>query len=251
MSTKKVVFLRHGQSIWNKENRFTGWADVGLTELGEQEAQKAAQLIKEAGLEFDYAYCSVLKRAIKTLWITVENMDLSWIPQELSWRLNERHYGQLEGLNKSETAKKYGEKQVMDWRRSFDIPPPPLATDDPRSPENKKLYKTISYESLPKTECLKDTIARVLPFWNNVVCPRIRKNEKVLLVSHGNTIRGLIKHLDKLSDNEIMSINIPTGLPLVYEFDNNMVPIRNYYLGDAKSAREAAQKVANQAKISE
>ena len=249
MSTTKLVLLRHGQSIWNKENRFTGWADVGLTKEGEQEAKNAAFLIKSAGLNFDYAYCSVLKRAIKTLWIALEALDASWIPQELSWRLNERHYGALEGLNKAETAKKYGEKQVMIWRRSFGTPPPPMDNEDTRSPRYDPRYTLLEANALPKTECLGDTIDRVIPFWENVICQRIRRRETILLVSHGNTIRGLIKHLDKISDEEIMNLNIPTGVPLVYEFDENIKPTHKYFLGDPEEAQKAAELVANQLKI--
>ncbi len=250
-SNKKIVFLRHGQSIWNRENRFTGWANINLTEQGENEARNAAKLLKEANFHFDYAYCSVLKRAINTLWITLQSLELEWIPQEVSWRLNERHYGALEGLNKLETAHKYGEDQVQLWRRSFEIPPPSLKDEDPRLPQKSMHYSSIPASDLPKTECLKDTINRVLPFWNNVIVPRIRQSDQILVVSHGNTIRGLIKHLDGLSKEEIMGLNIPTGLPLVYEFNEQIQPSRHYFLGDPEAARKAAELVANQSKISE
>ncbi len=248
---RKIVFLRHGQSLWNRENRFTGWANIELTKQGESEAINAASLLKESNFQIDYAYCSVLKRAIRTLWITLQYLDLEWIPQELSWRLNERHYGALEGLNKIETAHKYGEQQVQLWRRSFSTPPPSLEEGDPRLPHNSKLYSSISPSDLPKTECLKDTINRVLPFWDNVIVPRIRRGEKVIMVSHGNTIRGLIKHIDNLSEEEIMGINIPTGLPLVYEFDEHIQPVKHYFLGDPDAAKKAAELVANQSKVSE
>ena len=248
---RKIVFLRHGQSIWNRENRFTGWANIELTKQGENEATNAASLLRESQFQFDYAYCSVLKRAISTLWITLQSLNLEWIPQELSWRLNERHYGALEGLNKIETARQYGEKQVQLWRRSFSTPPPSLKEGDPRLPHNSKQYRSISPSDLPKTECLKDTINRVLPFWDNVIVPRIRRGEKVLIVSHGNTIRGLIKHIDNLSEEKIMGLNIPTGLPLVYEFDEHIQPVKNYFLGDPDAAKKAAELVANQSKVSE
>ncbi len=248
---RKVVFLRHGQSVWNKENKFTGWADVDLSPQGEKEARKAGQLLSKAGLTFDYSYCSVLKRAIKTLWLSLEELNIHWIPQELSWRLNERHYGALEGLDKIETAKNYGTSKVGKWRRSFDTPPPELPEGDVRIPKKDSRYKTIDPNVLPKTECLKDTIDRVLPFWQNVIVPRALNNERLLIVSHGNTLRGLIKEIDGISENEIVNLNIPTGLPLVYEFENDMRPVTNYYLGDPEEAKLAAEKVANQSKFDE
>ena len=251
MSQNKIVLLRHGQSVWNKENRFTGWSDVGLTDEGKKEAFIASQLLQEANLDFDFAYCSVLKRAISTLWITLDALDQTWIPQELSWRLNERHYGGLEGLNKAETAKQYGENQVMTWRRSYSTRPPPMDADNPKHPKKDGRYRGIRREALPNGECLKDTIERVIPFWENVIFPRFKSGRKILVVSHGNTIRALIKHLDNISDSEIMSVNIPTGIPLVYQFNDEGEAEKKYFLGDTEIVQKAAELVANQSKLSE
>jgi len=245
---KKLVLLRHGESIWNKENRFTGWKDVGLSEKGMEEARKAGQLLKKEGFEFDVAYTSVLKRAIKTLWIVLEEMDLMWIPVYNSWRLNERHYGALEGLNKAETAAKYGEKQVLIWRRSYDVPPPPLDRNDERYLGNEKMYRDIPPAEFPLTECLKDTVARFLPYWESAILPDIQKGKKVLVVAHGNSLRALVKHLDNIADDKIVGMNIPTGIPLVYELDETIRPIKNYYLGDPEEVRKAIEGVAAQGK---
>ena len=245
---KKVILLRHGESVWNKENRFTGWTDVDLTETGAEEAGKAGELMREAGFEFDLAHTSVLRRAIKTLWLALERMDLMWIPVLHSWRLNERHYGALQGLNKAETAAKFGDEQVLAWRRSYDVPPPALAQNDLRYPGNDPRYRGLEPSQVPFTECLKDTVARVLPYWNQAIAPDIRAGKRVLVAAHGNSIRALVKYLDKVSDQDIVGLNIPTGVPLVYELDDALRPIRHYYLGDAAEVEKAMQAVANQGK---
>jgi len=247
---KKIVLLRHGESIWNKENRFTGWTDVELTEKGIAEAREAGRLIKEAGFDFDVAYGSVLKRAIRTMWIALDELDRMWIPQLLSWRLNERHYGALQGLNKSETAKKYGDEQILIWRRSYDTPPPPLETADERNPVNDLRYRDVARNELPLTECLKDTIARFLPYWNGTSAPAVTAGKRVLIVAHGNSLRALVKHIDNVSEQEIVGLNIPTGIPLVYELEDNLRPIRSFYLGDPEKAKQAAAAVAAQSKAS-
>lgn len=244
----KLVLIRHGQSSWNLENRFTGWTDVDLSEQGREEAQKAGELLKEEGFTFDVAFTSVLKRAIRTLWIVLDELDLMWIPVEKSWRWNERHYGTLQGLDKAETAEKFGNDQVHIWRRSYDTPPPALEKSDPRHPSHDPRYKNLTQEELPETECLKDTVDRFLPYWHETVAPAVKSGEKVVVVAHGNTIRALVKYLDNISDEAIADLNIPTGIPLVYELDANLKPIKSYYLGDAEAAAAAAAAVANQAK---
>ncbi len=245
---KKIVLLRHGESIWNKENRFTGWTDVDLSPKGVEEARESGRLLKEAGFSFDLAFGSVLKRAIRTMWIALDELDLMWIPQQLSWRLNERHYGSLQGLNKAETAAKYGDDQVLTWRRSYDIPPPELARDDPRYPGNDPRYRDTDAHDLPLTECLKDTVARFMPYWNDVIAPQVKSGKRVIVVAHGNTLRALVKYLDNVSESDIVALNIPTGIPLVYELDDSLKPITSYYLGDQDKARQAAAAVAAQAK---
>ena len=245
---KKVILLRHGESVWNKENRFTGWTDVDLTAKGVDEAGKAGELMREAGLVFDLAHTSVLRRAIKSLWLALERMDLMWIPVLHSWRLNERHYGALQGLNKAETAAKFGDAQVLAWRRSYDVPPPALSADDPRCPGNDPRYRGLAPSQVPFTECLKDTVARVLPYWNQAIAPDIRAGKRVLIAAHGNSIRALVKYLDRVSDQDIVGLNIPTGVPLVYELDDALKPLRHYYLGDAAEVEKAMQAVANQGK---
>lgn len=245
---KKLVLLRHGESTWNKENLFTGWIDVGLSEKGEQEAKEAGRLLREDGYVFDVAFTSVLKRAIKTLWIVQEEMDLMWIPVYFSWRLNERHYGALQGLNKAQTAEKYGEAQVKLWRRSYDVPPPALTPDEDRFPGKDPRYASLRPEELPLRECLKDTVARTLPYWHETIAPTVRAGQRVLVCAHGNSLRGLVKYLDNISDVEIVGLNIPTGIPLVYELDDDLKPIRSYYLGDPEAVKRAAQAVADQAK---
>jgi len=245
---KKVVLLRHGESTWNKENRFTGWTDVDLSEKGLSEARKAGEVLKKEGFVFDVAYTSVLKRAIRTLWITLDGMDLMWIPVYNSWRLNERHYGSLQGLNKSEMAAKFGEKQVLVWRRSYDVPPPPLEKNDPRSPAKDPRYKDVDKKDIPLTECLKDTVKRFLPYWHETIAPSIKSGKRVLIAAHGNSLRALVKYLDNVSDEDIVSLNIPTGLPLVYELDDNLKPIKSYYLGDPEEVKKAMEAVANQGK---
>jgi len=245
---KKIILLRHGESVWNKENRFTGWTDVDLTAKGVEEAGKAGELMRDAGFVFDLAHTSVLRRAIKTLWLALERMDLMWIPVSHSWRLNERHYGALQGLNKAETAAKFGDAQVLTWRRSYDIPPPALGADDPRYPGNDPRYRGLAPNQVPFTECLKDTVARVLPYWNQAIAPDIRAGKRVLIAAHGNSIRALVKYLDKVSDQDIVGLNIPTGVPLVYELDDTLKPIRHYYLGDAAEVEKAMQAVVNQGK---
>ena len=245
----KVVLLRHGESDWNKQNRFTGWTDVDLTEKGIEEAKISGQLMKEAGFVFDIAFTSVLKRAIRTLWLALDEMDLMWIPVFNTWRLNERHYGALQGLNKAETSAKFGDAQVHIWRRSYDIQPPALAVDDERYPGNDPRYATLTAEELPLTECLKDTVARFLPFWHNEAVPAIKSGKQVIIAAHGNSIRALVKYLDNVPEDEISELNIPTGVPLVYELDKDMKPIKHYYLGDPEEARKKAEAVANQAKL--
>lgn len=242
-----LVLLRHGESLWNRENRFSGWVDVDLTERGHDEARTAAQLLADGGFTFDIAYTSVLKRAIRTCWIVQDHLDLLWIPMERDWRLNERHYGALQGLNKAETAAKHGEAQTTIWRRSFDVRPPALTADDPRHPSRDPRYANLRPDELPATESLKDTIARFLPYWNGTIAPAIREGRKVLIAAHGNSLRALVKHLDQISDDGIVGLNIPTGIPLVYELDADLRPIRHYYLGDPEVAQRAAEAVARQA----
>jgi 2,3-bisphosphoglycerate-dependent phosphoglycerate mutase len=245
---KKIVLLRHGESSWNRENRFTGWTDVPLSDKGMEEARQAGRLLREEGFSFDIAFTSVLKRAIKTLWIVLEEMDLMWIPVVRSWRLNERHYGALQGLNKSEATDQLGEEQVQLWRRSFDVPPPPLNLDDPRHPGHDPKYAGFHPGDLPATECLRDTMERFLPFAQENIGPAIRAGKRVLLVAHGNTLRGLIKYAERISDREIAGLNIPTAIPLVYELEDDLTPIRRYYLGDQQAAQKAAAAVAAQSK---
>jgi len=244
----KVVLLRHGESAWNKKNRFTGWTDVDLSEKGLQEAQEAGRVLKAEGFVFDLAFTSVLKRAIRTLWMTLDGMDLMWIPVIRDWRLNERHYGALQGLNKSETAAKFGEDQVKIWRRSYDIPPPVLEKTDPRYPGHDPRYKDLSEKELPLTECLKDTVARFLPCWHNLIAPQIRAGKRVLIAAHGNSLRALVMYLDKVSESDIVGLNIPTGMPLVYELDDDLRPLRSYYLGDPEKVNAAMAAVAAQGK---
>ena len=245
---KKIVLLRHGESTWNKENRFTGWTDVDLTLKGLQEAQDAGQLLRKQGYAFDIAYTSVLKRAIRTLWITLDEMDQMWIPIQHTWRLNERHYGALQGLNKAEIAAQYGDEQVLIWRRSYDVRPPALTTDDDRYPGVDPRYKALTRHDIPLTECLKDTVARFLPYWNTVIAPQVQEGKSVIIVAHGNSLRALVKYLDNISEEEILNCNIPTGIPLVYELDDNLKPIQNYYLGNQSEIQEAMRIVANQGK---
>ena len=244
----KLVLLRHGESLWNRENRFTGWTDVDLTDHGREEARRAGRLLKESGYLFDVAYTSVLKRAVKTLWLALEEMDLMWIPIHNSWRLNERHYGALQGLNKAETAQKFGEEQVLVWRRSYDTPPPALAADDPRHPGGDPRYATLSSAELPRTECLKDTVARFLPYWHETIAPSVRSGRRVVIAAHGNSIRALVKYLDNVSDADIVGLNIPTAIPLVYELDDTLKPLRHYYLGDPSMIEAAVKAVASQGK---
>lgn len=244
----KIVFMRHGESTWNLDNRFTGWTDVDLTEKGREEARQAGRLLKEAGFTFDIAYTSVLKRAIRTLWITLDEMDLMWIPVVHSWRLNERHYGALQGLNKAETAAQYGDEQVLTWRRSYDTPPNALEMDDPRASHKDPRYARLKPHEIPLTECLKDTVARVMPLWNESIAPAIRAGKDIVVSAHGNSLRALIKMLDNISDADIVGLNIPNGQPLVYELDADLKPIRSYYLGDQAAIAAAMQSVANQGK---
>jgi 2,3-bisphosphoglycerate-dependent phosphoglycerate mutase len=244
----KVVLLRHGESAWNKENRFTGWTDVDLSEKGKEEAKSAGQLLKKEGFVFDVAYTSVLKRAIRTLWSVLDEMDLMWIPVFRNWRLNERHYGSLQGLNKAETAQKFGDKQVLIWRRSYDVPPAPLEKTDPRYPGNDPRYKELAQKELPLTECLKDTVARFLPAWHDQIAPAVQSGKRVIIAAHGNSLRALVKYLDNISEEAIVELNIPTGIPLVYELDQNLKPIKHYYLGDQEKIKEAMLSVANQGK---
>mgnify|MGYP002041579597 FL=1 len=237
----KLVLIRHGESTWNLENRFTGWTDVDLTPTGVEQAKQAGRLLKEGGYDFDLAYTSVLQRAIHTLWHALDELERPWLPVVHSWRLNERHYGGLQGLNKAETAKKYGDEQVLVWRRSYDTPPPALEADDPRSERGDRRYDNLGEgESVPLTECLKDTVARVLPFWNDSIAPAILGGKRVVIAAHGNSIRALVKYLDDISDDAIVSLNIPNGIPLVYELDADLRPIRSYYLGDADAVAKAA-----------
>jgi len=244
----KVVLLRHGESTWNRENRFTGWHDVDLTDRGRDEAREAGRLLREGGYAFDLAFTSVLKRAIKTLGIALDTLDQLWIPVVKSWKLNERHYGGLQGLNKAETAAKHGEAQTKIWRRSFDIPPPPLTIDDERHPSHDPRYKALRPSELPLTESLKDTIARFMPYWHETIAPAIKSGNRVVIAAHGNSLRALVKDLDNISETDIVELNIPTGIPLVYELDADLRPTRHYYLGDPAAAAAAAARVANQAK---
>ncbi len=244
----KIVLIRHGESQWNKENKFTGWTDVELSEKGNLEAIAAGKLLKEEGFVFDKAYTSVLKRAIKTLWHTLEGLDLMWIPVERAWQLNERHYGALQGLNKAETAQKYGDDQVLIWRRSYDTPPPALEEADERFPGNDPRYASLTKEELPLTECLKDTVARVLPYWNEKIVPDIKAGKRLIIAAHGNSLRALVKYLDNISEEDILKLNIPTGIPLVYELDENMKPISSKYLGNQDEIAKAQAAVANQGK---
>ena len=244
----KLVLIRHGESTWNLENRFTGWTDVDLTPTGVAQAQNAGRLLKAEGYEFDIAYTSVLKRAIRTLWLTLDEMDRQWLPTVKSWRLNERHYGALQGLNKADMAKQYGDAQVLVWRRSYDTPPPALEPTDPRCERGDLRYAKIDPKDMPLTECLKDTVARVLPFWNESMAPAIKAGKRIVVAAHGNSIRALVKYLDNISDSDIVSLNIPNGIPLVYELDADLKPIRHYYLGDADAAAKAAAAVASQGK---
>lgn len=239
----KLVLVRHGESTWNKENRFTGWTDVDLSDKGREEALEAGLVLKAEGFQFDRVYTSVLKRAIRTMWSILDQTDQMWLPVERAWQLNERHYGALQGLNKAETAAKHGEDQVFIWRRSYDLPPPVLEKNDPRHPSQDRRYKGLP---VPDTEALKNCLERVLPYWNDVIVPRIKNRERILIVAHGNSLRALIKHLDKVSDVDITELNIPTGIPLVYELDKDLKPLRHYYLGDPEKAAEAAKKVAAQ-----
>ena len=244
----KLVLIRHGESTWNLENRFTGWTDVDLTDTGVAQAKQAGQLLKADGYDFDVCYTSVLKRAIRTLWHTLDEMDRTWLPVQKCWQLNERHYGALQGLNKGETAKKYGDEQVLVWRRSYDTPPPALEATDPRSERSDVRYAHVAASDVPLTECLKDTVERVVPFWNASIAPTIKAGQRVVIAAHGNSIRALVKFLDGVSDDDIVGVNIPNGIPLVYELDANLKPIRHYYLGDAEAAAKAAAAVASQGK---
>ncbi len=246
----KLVLLRHGESTWNKENLFTGWTDVGLSEKGTAEAHEAGRLLKQEGYAFDVAYTSVLKRAIKTLWLALEEMDLMWIPVHNSWHLNERHYGALQGLNKAQTTEKYGEAQVKIWRRSYDVQPPALTREDERFPGHDPRYQDLMLRDIPLTECLKDTVARTLPYWHEVIAPEVRSGRRVIICAHGNSLRGLVKYFDDVSEQDIVELNIPTGIPLVYELDEHLKPIKHYYLGDAEAIARAARAVAEQALLS-
>jgi 2,3-bisphosphoglycerate-dependent phosphoglycerate mutase len=243
-----LVLLRHGESLWNKENLFTGWTDVDLSEQGIAEARKAGELLKAGGFSFDIAFTSVLKRAIRTLWIALDELDLMWISIEHSWRLNERHYGALQGLNKAQTAAQYGEEQVLVWRRSYDVPPPALEKSDPRYPGSDPRYRELSASDLPLTECLKDTVERFLPYWHQTIAPTIQSGRKVIIAAHGNSLRALVKYLDGISDQDIVGLNIPTGVPLVYELDEQLKPLRHYYLGDPEAVAKATAAVASQGK---
>jgi 2,3-bisphosphoglycerate-dependent phosphoglycerate mutase len=243
---KRLVLLRHGESEWNRENRFTGWTDVDLTDKGRDEAREAGRLMAAEKFEFDVAYTSVLKRAIRTLWIALDEMDLLWLPVHRSWRLNERHYGGLQGLNKAETAAKHGDAQVKIWRRSYDIPPPPLSADDPRHPSRDRRYSALKASELPLTESLKDTVARFLPHWHGTIAPDIAAGKKVIIAAHGNSLRALVKYLDNVPEEEIVELNIPTGIPLVYLLNDDLQPLQKFYLGDPEAAKNAAAAVANQ-----
>ncbi|MEI8267947.1 MAG: 2,3-diphosphoglycerate-dependent phosphoglycerate mutase [Betaproteobacteria bacterium] len=244
----KLVLIRHGESTWNLENRFTGWTDVPLTDTGVTQARQAGELLKDAGYEFDVAYTSVLKRAIWTLWHCLDNMERTWLPVQHDWRLNERHYGALQGLNKADMARQYGDEQVLVWRRSYDTPPPSLDADDPRGQRHDPRYAQLAPGQVPLTECLKDTVARVMPCWNERLAPAIRSGQRVLVAAHGNSMRALVKYLDGISDGDIVGVNIPNGIPLVYELDEALKPIRHYYLGDPEAAARAAAAVASQGK---
>ncbi len=244
----KLVFLRHGESEWNKENRFTGWTDVDLSDRGVSEAHFAAELLKKDGYTFDLTFTSYLKRSIKTLWIVLEDLDMMWLPEYKTWRLNERHYGALQGLNKAETAKKFGEEQVNLWRRSYNIPPPPLTPDDPRNSAFDEKYRELDKNEIPLTEALKDTVKRVIPYWENTITPLVKQQKRILISAHGNSIRALVKYLDNISDSEIPYLNIPTGIPLVYEFDEGIKPVKHYYLADEKTVQKAIERVASQLK---
>ena len=246
---RKIVLLRHGESFWNRENLFTGWTDVDLSEKGREEAVEAGHLLNGQGLAFDVAYTSVLKRAIRTLWIVLDAMDLMWIPVILDWRLNERHYGALQGLNKAQTAAQYGEKQVKVWRRSYDVRPPALDVNDSRNPGHDPRYQTLRKDQLPLTECLKDTVARFMPCWHDEIAPAVRSGKRVLITAHGNSLRALVMYLDSVSEQDIVELNVPTGVPLVYELDDALRPLKHYYLGDAKRVREAMEAVASQGKM--
>jgi len=245
---KKIVLLRHGESAWNQENRFTGWTDVDLTDKGRAEAKQAGRLLKEAGFAFDIAYTSVLRRAIRTLWTVLDEQDRMWIPVEHSWRLNERHYGSLQGLNKAETAAKFGDEQVLIWRRSYDIPPPALAEDDPRIGLEDPRYADLDPATIPRTECLKDTVARFLPYWHSNIAPMVKSGKSVIITAHGNSLRALIKYLDNISDEDIVNLNIPTGVPQVYELDDDLKPLKHYYLGDEEAIKASMHAVASQGK---
>ena len=245
----RLVLLRHGESTWNKENRFTGWTDVDLSDKGREEARDAGRLMAAEKYEFDVAYTSLLKRAIRTLWIALDEMDMMWIPVHRSWRLNERHYGDLQGLNKAETAAKHGDAQVKIWRRSYDIPPPPLATEDPRHPLHDRRYAALKRSEVPLTESLKDTVARFLPYWHETIAPEIKGGKRVLIAAHGNSLRALVKYLENVSEEEIVELNIPTGIPLVYLLNDELKPLQKYYLGDQAAAEAKAAAVANQAKV--
>ncbi len=245
---KKIVFLRHGESEWNKENRFTGWTDIDLSEKGIAEAHFAAELLKKEGYQFDIAFTSYLKRAIRTLWIVLEDLDLMWIPEFKSWRLNERHYGALQGLNKLEMARTYGEEQVFLWRRSYDLPPPLLSPDDPRNPVFDIKYKELKPEEIPLGESLKDTVKRAIPYWNDEILPLIKEGKRIIVSAHGNSLRALIKYIDNVSDEKIPELNIPTGIPLIYEFEENLKPVNHYYLADEETVRQATQRVISQIK---
>ena len=244
----KLVLLRHGESIWNLENRFTGWTDVGLSKKGVNEAHSAAQYLKKEGYNFDIAYTSVLKRAIATLWIVLEDMDLMWIPVHRSWRLNERHYGALQGLNKLQMVEKYGEKQVLIWRRSYDTQPPALTFEDSRFPGNDPRYKDLGKGQIPLTECLKDTVNRFLPYWHEVIAPSLKSGRRVIIAAHGNSLRALVKYLDNIPEEEIVNLNIPTGIPLIYELDDNLKSLKHYYLGDPELVKKAIDSVSKQTK---
>jgi 2,3-bisphosphoglycerate-dependent phosphoglycerate mutase len=245
---KQLVLLRHGESIWNQENRFTGWIDMGLSETGVEEAHEAGRVLAREGFKFDVAYTSVLKRAIKTLWIAMEEMDLMWIPVHRNWRLNERHYGALQGLNKTETVEKHGMEQVKIWRRSYDVPPPPLSLEDPYYPGRDPRYAQVPPAELPRSECLKDVVNRFLPYWHDTLAPAIQAGQRVIIAAHGNSLRALVKYLDQVPDDEIVSLNIPTGIPLVYELNDDLTPIKHHYLGDPAKIQAAIQSVADQLK---
>ncbi|HSP91800.1 MAG TPA: 2,3-diphosphoglycerate-dependent phosphoglycerate mutase [Vicinamibacterales bacterium] len=247
---KKLVLVRHGESTWNKENRFTGWTDVDLSEKGVEEAVAGGRALRDEGYVFDVAYTSVLKRAIKTLWLALEQLDQMWIPVHNTWRLNERHYGALQGLNKAETAAKHGMEQTNIWRRSYDVPPPALTPDDPRHPSRDPRYAGLAPSDLPLTECLKDTVARFLPLWHETIAPAVRSGQRVFIAAHGNSLRALVKYLDNIPDADIVGLNIPTGIPLVYELTDDLAPIRSYYLGDPEAVKKAAEAVAAQLKRS-